>query len=190
LLDLIDDDGNPTTELVGLREAPSSEFQLRLADVVKGAYVDVFSFADPAVDDAERVEDAFRGYQPHGQRGRMVTLFMGLCEAAGIVEGRTRTPRITKPSMTVQTRTHAARPKQPTTPRSTVPHSSRRGPAALPDAILSLLADLPSKAEGWTNDERLRYLDAFRAVVDIYYPVVSEEDRRPKGELLPGPQES
>lgn len=188
LLDLIEDDGSPTRELLGLREAPSNEFQARLGEVVRGAYADVFSFADPATDDPERIEDAFRGYQPHGQRSRMVTLFMGLCEAAGIAEAK-RSPRPAKVSTSVQSRTPANRVKPPSAGRPPVTGASRRGTAALPDALIALVNDLPSKAEGWTNDERLRYLDAFRAVLDIYYPIVLEGERRPQGELLPGAQQ-
>lgn len=32
------------------------------------------------------LRDAFRGYEPSGEQGRMVMLFLGLCEAAGIVK--------------------------------------------------------------------------------------------------------
>jgi hypothetical protein len=85
-LDLIDESGRPTSALDGLRLAPESEFPERLAEIVRGAYADVFQYVDPSTSDAQRVHDAFRGYTPASQRDRMVSLFLRLCEWAGIVE--------------------------------------------------------------------------------------------------------
>jgi hypothetical protein len=94
-LDLIDEAGNPTEALLGLQRATSDEFRDRAAEVIRAAYAPIFQFTDPSEDPPERVRDAFRAYTPTGQQGRMVTLFMGLCEWAGIVGERAKsvTPR-------------------------------------------------------------------------------------------------
>src|SRR5215218_5034170 len=84
ILDLIDEDGTPTDTLEGLRSAPSAEFQARMQDFVRGAYPEVFRYVNPSVDDLEQIRDAFRPYKPHGQQFRMVSLFLGLLEAAGM----------------------------------------------------------------------------------------------------------
>lgn len=86
LLDLINGEGQPTEEFERLRQAPTDEFPHRLEALIRMVYADVFQFADPSVDGPERVSDAFRQYSPAGQRGRMVTLFLGLCQEAGIVD--------------------------------------------------------------------------------------------------------
>lgn len=84
LLGLVDEGGTPTAEFEALRLAPSDIFQSKLADVVRDAYAPVFGSVDPTTDTVERIEDAFRGFIPAGQRGRMVTLFTGLLANAGL----------------------------------------------------------------------------------------------------------
>jgi hypothetical protein len=83
-LDLIDEQGKPTTTLDGLQLAPEAEYKHRLEDWLRSAYADVLAFVDPAMEDDVRIHDAFRSYKPAGQRARMVTLFTGLFAAAGV----------------------------------------------------------------------------------------------------------
>lgn len=92
LLDLIDDDGAPTDAFKELRRATTEEYVPRLEQVVRTAYAEVFEVVDPAADPNTSVHDAFRFYNPAAQRDKMVILFMGLCEAAGII-GADRAPR-------------------------------------------------------------------------------------------------
>src|SRR5262249_39720039 len=84
-LDLIDDQGRPTSEFEPVKKAPTAEFKGKLEELVRSVYAEVFQFADPSTDSTEKITDAFRSYLPDGQRSRMVTLFLGLCEAAGIL---------------------------------------------------------------------------------------------------------
>lgn len=84
ILDLIDAAGNPTDTLEGIRRAPAGEYKARLNEWLTHTYADVLAYVDPATADENAVHDAFRLYNPSGQRGRMVTLFMGLCRAAGL----------------------------------------------------------------------------------------------------------
>ncbi len=97
-LDLFKENGNPTETLEGIRLAPEAEYKKRLEDWIKGAYADVFAFVDPAVDDDTRIRDAFRNYQPIAQQPRMVTLFKGLCAAAGLIGDKPRAPRAPAPA--------------------------------------------------------------------------------------------
>jgi hypothetical protein len=89
-LDLIDERGHPTPTLEGIRLAPGAEYRERLADWLRLAYADALSFIDPTQDDETKIRDAFRSYKPVGQQNRMVTLFTGLCEAAGLMPERKR----------------------------------------------------------------------------------------------------
>lgn len=84
LIDLVDDAGEPTPQMQGLRVAGEQELPERVGDILREAYAPIFSFADPS-DGPDKVRDAFRFYTPTGQLNRMVTLFMGLCEFAQII---------------------------------------------------------------------------------------------------------
>ena len=64
-----------------------------LADWVRSAYKPIFQYAD--LSDVQKVTDQFRHYEPIGMRGRMVSLFFGLCKKAGLVEKAPTVPRTT-----------------------------------------------------------------------------------------------
>jgi hypothetical protein len=174
-LDLIDHDGNPTEQLKGLRTARTDEFQQTLAEVVKSAYAEVLKFTNPATDDAKHIADAFRSYEPAGQRGRMVTLFMGLCEAAGIV-----------PTGTLRTASMGAG-RANGAPRSATDASRRTGlgiglsgrardggGSAISQALLGLIASLPSNGTTWTKHQREKFMTAFGHVLDYTIPLADD----------------
>ena len=137
----------PTDILAGLRAAPEAEFKKRMEDWLKAAYAEVFSFVDPSQDDEIRIRDAFRNDRPHGQQNRMVTLFTGLCSAAGLIpEKSNQTPRAAAP-----------RPKSPTRRSPSGAAAVSRGrPAGMPTgnlhpALAGLLASLPADGT-WTKE--------------------------------------
>ena len=183
LLDLIDEQGNPTAPLEGLKRAPSSEFKTRLEAVVRDVYGEVFQFADPTKDDTDRITDAFRVYEPAGQRSRMVTLFIGLCEAAGIItEGKKPAPSVGRAPAT---------PRSPGRARTTNNREREHGPsvgalapvrgyeAMIPPALIGLLATIPF-SKGWTQKQHTKFLDTFKAVLDYSVPIISEAEAADK----------
>jgi Family of unknown function (DUF5343) len=124
LLDLLDDEGMPTAAMVGLRKASSADYPARLGDVLRAAYAEVFKYVDPAEDDVDRVRDAFRHFTPVGMQERMVTLFLYLAAAAGIIaeapRRRGRPPKIEG---------QAAKPAKP---KNTSARRSKRDGDSLP----------------------------------------------------------
>lgn len=87
LLDLIDGEGAPTAQFENLAKVPTdAEFKDRFADMIRSAYADVFQYIDPANATYEQIEGQFRNYTPRGQLARMVALFRGLCEYAGLMQ--------------------------------------------------------------------------------------------------------
>lgn len=184
LLGLLDADGHPTEDMHGLEKSTSDEFGPLLAGVVKQAYADVFSFADPESDPYERIEDAFRTYTPKGQRVRMVTLFLGLCEAAGIKtpagskrrggESKNQTVRLRPATMR-----ETAQPIRPS--RAPARRARASSEADLPAAVAGLLQSLPNSREGWTSDQRDKFLAAFASVLDFSYPIKDEAGGCPAG---------
>jgi len=171
-LDLVDADGNPTPLLLGLRGAKTDEFQARLADVVRSAYAEVFQFADPMKDDLNRVTDAFRDYIPHGQRARMVTLFMGLCEAAGLAPASTAKPAPSNGRLSAMPKKKAPAPARRATPPVTTTIGTANGDSgAIPPALLGVLHGLPSPEQGWTREQRDHFYSAFGSLLDFAIPI-------------------
>ncbi|RTL74115.1 MAG: hypothetical protein EKK36_11455 [Bradyrhizobiaceae bacterium] len=172
-LDLIDETGKPTPTFEAIRLAPEGEYKKRLEEWLKGAYADVFGFVDPSVDDDTRIRDAFRTYQPVGQQGRMVTLFQGLCAAAGLAPDKALQPRpatSNRPAASAVKRPIKILPKPPAKPTPSA--SSAMG---LPAALTGLLASLPRDGGGWTQDKREKFMTTFGAVLDFCYPIVESE---------------
>jgi hypothetical protein len=173
-LDLLDGKGNPTPAFEGLRRAATADFKERLAEVIRAAYADVFQFTDPATDDVTRVADAFRVYDPPGQRKRMVTLFLGLCEAAGIVpEGKSKAGlKDAVARQKAATRPQGRRGKgrsseQPTTTAKQQLAIDVEG--GIPPAIAGLLASMPPAGSAWSATKKAKFMDTLKVVIDFVY---------------------
>jgi hypothetical protein len=171
-LDLIDKDGSPTKTLEGLRLAPQAEYSKRLEDWLKSAYAEIFSYVDPTQDDETRIRDAFRGYNPVGQQGRMVSLFIGLCAAAGLKSPKAATAR---PASIRSRAVSAPRRIAAAVGTATASRNPARKQPGLPPAIGGLLETLPSPEDGWTAADRAKFLKTFESVLDFSIPVVKEK---------------
>ena len=170
--DLIDESGMPTPILEGLRVAAEADFQPMLAQWLKATYADVFAFVDPTHDDETRVRDAFRNYQPIGQQSRMVTLFQGLCAAAGLMPEKPSTPRQSsspRPRAAVVS-ARGSTSKNP--PKNPPPLNSGSN---LPPALAGMMASLPAKNVGWTKEDRDKWVNAFQVVLDLDIPIFTDQ---------------
>ncbi|MEX1107870.1 MAG: DUF5343 domain-containing protein [Dongiaceae bacterium] len=169
-LDLVDEQGKPTSTLEGIRVAPQAEYQSRLAEWLRTAYTDIFAFVDPGKDDEVRVRDAFRTYQPVGQQARMVTLFLGLCAAAGLTPERSQQP---KAQMSQRLSSSPPQIKRNVSKRNSS-ISSGHG-VGIPAPLLGLLGSLPTSGSGWTKRDRDKFLVTFGAVLDFCFPILTED---------------
>ena len=180
LLELIKDDGAWTQNLETLRSVPETEFQARLADIIRSVYEDVFKFVDPNKDSQTAIRDAFRGYNPHGQQERMIPLFMALCKKAGIIESEStrtpREPRQAKKSQLAQ-RTSKTDLQQP---KKQSPSTS-----GLPAPLAGLLVALPSEGNGWTQENRDRFYTMFGTMLDFCFPIRNTEPEEEQEEEMP-----
>ncbi len=171
LLELTDEAGNPAPSMEGLRRASADDFRNRLQELIRSVYAEVFKFVDPAKDDLGRVADAFRAFNPIGQRGRMVTLFMGLCEAAGIIpEGTRKAPPGTSRPTPMKRKVTLATADAPRTATAKYNVRSEDG-GTVPEPLMGLLRALPSAERGWSRQRRDEFVDTFKAVLNFTIPV-------------------
>ncbi len=183
-LRLIDEDGGLTPTADSLQRASSVEYPQVLTEILRAAYEPVFAIVDPARDDEIAMHDAFRHYEPRGQRQRMVNLFVGLCKEAGLVAGgppiaRTRTRRAAPDSgrpasqappveMTEEESNNLAQPHGPGSTITRIPNPYSEG--ADYRLLSALIQQLPKDGQ-WSQARRDKWVQAMTAGVDLLIEV-------------------
>ena len=155
--------GKQTALAERLQVAPEDEWQGVLREAIINAYREVLRVVDPTTASRKQVDDAFRPMKPKGQRDRMVTLFLGLCYAAGIEvkEPPSRRPgkgEAGKGSKKPDIRLRPSRSTAVLTPmieRPALPSPGRLHPALT--GILAAVSDLE------TLEDLERWIESFRA---------------------------
>ncbi len=174
-LELLDAEGEPTQQFKDLRLARGDEeYRARLQEWVRGVYADVLQYTDPSANSPDRVAEAFRTYEPSGQRRGMAALLIGLWKHAGLpVPEGAAAPRAT-----------AARPRTARTPRPSARQQPRRSgndpsttPTDLPPGLVGLIQQIPhGPGASWTSRQRDGFLKAFEAALDFTVPVDDAPD--------------
>jgi uncharacterized protein DUF5343 len=200
LLDLVNDDGTPGAPLEAFRRASTEDFKPAVADWLRTAYADVFQIlGDLGTAKYNQVEDAFRTYEPGGQRARMVTLFLGLCDYAELLPEGSEL-RASKRD-TSRPRSRPQRPRRPegngvlrnlkekkereageaaggTDPPEEEKRRMSKGDmldalekerAGLHPLIAGLLQTLPPVGSEWPQAKRDHWLDLARASFNVIY---------------------
>lgn len=180
-LGLVNEEDYLTPAFERFGKAPTSEYQEVLAEIVRAAYAPVFTLVDPAEDSEIAIQDAFRHYKPPAQRGRMVTLFLGLCREAAMIPGG---PPTRKAKMR---RGDSAKSQTPKQPRKDATLHAEPGPASAstppselhatdgpdPRLVSVLMQKLPASGK-WTQAKRDKWLQAVAANVDLMIEIVEE----------------
>ena len=146
-LELVDEGGNRLPGFERLRRASSVDYQATLAEIIRESYINVFQIADPVRDSYEQLHDAFRGFDPENQRPKMVRLFLGLCEEAGIVSTQPQRHRISKKSPSGEEQRYSRQH------RSRHSHHSHHCSPRATRSLTRLLHNCPVSAHGVNLDE-------------------------------------
>lgn len=94
LLGLIDTSGTTTSAFETLRRASEEQYQEEVAGLLHQVYASVFEVLDMNNPTPTALANAFRLAEPAGQRPRMISLFTGLCEYAGLMSPQVRKSRV------------------------------------------------------------------------------------------------
>lgn len=190
-LNLIDEEGRQLPLFNRLALAKANEYPGVLAEVIRSAYHDVFTIIGDNPQNVTDIEllDAFRVYQPEAQRSRMIILFRGLCQEAGLLAGGPPEARMRARSATSgkssphSNGTRRAEPKTdfafPAEPDRTFTQPASQ-PAEPPTPAVStqeylimngVLQKLPFEKKAWTQAERDKWLKAVAAMVDMLFEI-------------------
>ena len=191
-LGLVDDEGHKTATFQRLGRASSDEYPEILAEILTAAYSPVFTILDPAEATDVQIEDAFRYYQPEGQRNRMITMFTGLCREANIINATRSAARQSPAKHTVPKKTQKPANTQPTQeqqPRIHQPNlftDADTAPHYIPQPqkfkeLIGLLDRLPNDCE-WTDYARNKWLLAFTSTLDLIIDRIPESGLTQKRE--------
>jgi hypothetical protein len=180
-LGLVDEGGNRLDGFEQLRRAKTDEYPAALAEIVRAAYLPVFTIVDPATDADTTIADAFRGYEPGAQRGKMISLFRGLCIRAGLIQPTTR-PKGGAPKKPVG---GALGPKPKPSATRTTPDQTVSDRVADPRPeeatggidirlITAIIQQLPRERR-WSAGRRERWIAALTTALDLLIEVNDDE---------------
>ncbi len=157
-LGLIDEEGNLTEGATRLRKAASGEYAEALAEIIRDKYAPIIEMYDPATATGLDLNNAFRQYEPAGQKDNMIRLYTALCQEAGLMpttekkRGRPLGSKASDGSAKLQKNREQARTNGTT-------HQNHPPPA--PSIVNLLVSKFPDFNPEWESAVQERWFQAF-----------------------------
>jgi len=192
-LAFIDEEGRQTDLFQRLRKATTEDYPAFLEQVLKSAYAPIFAIRNPATATDIELSDAFRNYEPSGQRPRMVTLFLGLCREAQITadgpvvrtRARIKTRKVSQDNANNKNKEGIApKPADEVKNIDTSSHKDKDVELNSHYQLLQvLISQLPANAT-WTEKRRDQWLGAMTASIDLLIEIKDTvEQKEPQQKL-------
>jgi len=172
-LGLVNDDNRPTDTWKAIATSTANDYPKVLEGILRNAYPSIFELhANPAGAADTEIFDAFIKSEPLNQRSRMVTLFRGLCQEAGLMSGD---PKTKKPVIKQTSAKSNDKPKTDTQ-KSNPPATTINPSLKWYNDLATLMGRLPNPDNAkWTKDERERWLAALQSMLDLLIETVEEK---------------
>ncbi len=171
---LINEDGKPTDTWKAIATSTTNDYPKVLEGILRNAYPSIFEI-HPNPADATDVEigNAFAKSEPLNQRGRMVSLFRGLCQEAGLIKGepltRERKPTTKQAAQKVASKNGDEKKAEPEKPKSwSEPFEPINHSLKWYNDLGTLMGRLPNPDNPrWTQAEKQRWLTALQSMLDL-----------------------
>jgi len=188
LLGLLNESREPAQQWMDMASIRGDdEYKTRLQNWLREVYSGILVYCDPSKDSDERISEAFRGYEPKGQRSAMASLFIGLWKYAGLESPNagvvSNSPVVKKKKSPIS----GGRPGQSTTPKP-----NKNSPSTemddVPPGLVGLLRQIPGDGKPWTEKTRDAFVEAFKAVLNFTVPI--GDPTQPRVEVVDNEEDS
>lgn len=180
-LGLIDEDNNTTSTWKAIATSTTNDYPKVLEGVLRNAYSFIFEIhPNPAEATDVDIANAFAKSEPLNQRTRMVSLFRGLCQEAGLIAGDplTRDRKTnTKQSGSKNTKNNSSEDFNPKIQKTFIAPPVVDSSLRWYNDLQTLMGRLPNPDNPrWTKTERDRWLTALQSMLDLLIKIDNKEE--------------
>lgn len=180
-LGLVNEDGKPTDTWKAIATSTTNDYPKVLEGILRNSYPSIFELHHNPADATDiEIGNAFTKSEPLNQRDRMVSLFRGLCQEAGLIAGEplTRERRsVTKPAPSKTTSKNGDESKvEPEKQKSRSDTFETINPSLKwYNDLATLMGRLPNPDNAnWTQAEKQRWLTALQSMLDLLIETTDE----------------
>lgn len=163
-LGLINENGKPTDSWKAIATSTTNDYPKVLEGILRNSYPSIFELhPNPAEATDIEIANAFAKSEPLNQRARMTSLFRGLCQEAGLIEGESVTKERKTQSKQANFNGDSKSEKQ-----KTIYNPSFNPSLRWYNDLETLMGRLPNPENPkWTKAERERWLAALQSMLDL-----------------------